>query len=121
MRLIELESCPLSLVKSKEFRHLNRYRTKISVETVIKMFELVELWVKNKIENLKGAMLFDEWSRRGAQYVAMVASYIEEVSVKKRDTITTEKMQRLALITLSSLAKVPDSGISVSTSERPEP
>ena len=112
VRLIILESCPFSIVTSTEYRRFNRFLTAVSVETVqitiIKMVELVEKRIQKAIEKTIGAVLFDGWSKRGVHYVAMVASYVEDVPVKKRDIICTENVQRLALIALSPMEQIAE-------------
>ena len=113
VRLIIIESCPFSIVTSKEFRRFNRYTADVGIETVqqtiIKMVELVELRIQKEMEKTKGAIMFDGWSKRGVHYVAMVASYVQEVPVKKRDVVCTEHVQRLTLIALSPMARHTDS------------
>lgn len=52
--------------------------------------------------------MLDSWSTRDVHYVALVASYIHPMSVKKKNVITTENVQRLSLITLSPMAKLPE-------------
>lgn len=88
-RLIVLESTLFSIVKSKKYRSFIRYDLDVSVEvmqeTMLKSVELVEERIRKELHESKGAIMFDEWNKRGLHYVAMLASYFKEVTVKQLD------------------------------------
>ena len=110
---IVLENCPFSIVTSKTYRRFNKYQCAVTVETIqetlLKLVELVELRIAKEMENTKGALLFDGWSKRGVHYVALIASYMKEISVRRGNIMSTDYEQRLSLIALSPMAKIPTS------------
>ena len=76
-RLMILESGPLRIFTSSEFRRFNVFKAEVRKKTVqtkiIKFVELVEQNIKKEIEHMHGEMMFDEWSKRSFNYVAMIA------------------------------------------------
>lgn len=109
-RHIILENNPLNITMSKEYRRALHLVTNVSVEsvrdTIIKMVYLVEQHIQKEMDHKKSALMFDGWSKRGVHYDALVLSFIQEVLVKKGDLIFIEKIQRLKLVALSSIAKI---------------
>ena len=59
------------------------------------MVELVEKKIEKEMVNKKWALLFDGWSKTVIHYVALVASFIEQLAVRRHDVVVTESVQRL--------------------------
>lgn len=108
---IILENCPFTIISSPVYRRFNQFQSEVSAatvqDTIIKLVELVEKRIEREMKDTKGALLFDGWSKRGVHYVAIMASYMQGVPVKKRDVVATEYIPRISLIALSPMAKIP--------------
>ena len=106
LRLIIRHLLPLSIMESQELRELSKYSTTIStriiMDTIIKLVELVEKRVQEDLSGTRGALFYDGWtSKSNMNYVALVASYSTDTFVRKNGTETKESVSRLTLLALS--------------------
>ena len=109
VRLIVITSARFSIIDSHEYRRALRHNVAVTPETVkitiMKLVELVEIRIKKELENTKGAVLFDDWTKRSVNYVALIASYMKDVTSGGQNAVVRQE-QRLALIALSPMAKI---------------
>lgn len=110
VHLIILENCPFKIASSQIYCRFNRFDFEIGIEqvkeTFIKIISLVEKKMQKDLKHTRGALIIDGWSKRSLHNVALLASYMHDVPVKKSDVMSTEFMRRLSLVALSSMAKL---------------
>lgn len=77
-------------------------------DNILKLVEPVEDHIKKELNWSKGSIMFDAYSKGRVHYVALSVSYVKEVTSKQWDETMVEKVQCLALLTLSLMANLPN-------------
>lgn len=84
MEVIISLSFPISYVKNPKFRGFSGCDVSISLkelrETICKLFEIIEVAIRNELKGTRGTIMHDAWTKNGSHYLAIYALFIRKVS-----------------------------------------
>lgn len=78
-------------------------------EVILQIVELVEERNSNELNETKGAVIYDGWTRYGKDYVGMFLSYCSEIKYIENGSIRSKSIPRNTLIAISPMSYDEDS------------
>jgi len=110
IRLIVLQSLPISIVEQKEFRELGRFNIVFSRKTIttviLALVQIVEKRIAAELNGTKGAIMYDGWTRSGTHYLGIIAVFNRKVSVMCNGVLRQKLILSMPLLSASPIATV---------------
>ena len=82
INLIVTLSLPISFIENETVRSFCKSDVRLSYrvlrDTIYKLVEIVETYIKDEMKDTRGAVMHDSWTNNSTHYLAIIAVYVKK-------------------------------------------